>query len=70
MRVTIDKGFRPLIKEVMADIGVTDPRLALNHILGTYAASQNGNHPLPLLQATTTTDTNIDDEFSQVTDWS
>ena len=52
----------------MKDLGVTDPRLALNHILGTYAASQNGGHPLSLPQAAAAVET--DDEFSQLTDWS
>lgn len=51
----------------MQDLGVTDPRLALNHILGTYAASQNGS-PLGVPQASAAVET--DDEFSQLTDWS
>ncbi|MBE9065144.1 hypothetical protein IQ260_00560 [Leptolyngbya cf. ectocarpi LEGE 11479] len=68
MRITIEKGFQPLIRKVMEEIQVEDPKLALNHILGIYAASQSG-HPLaPLPQATQPTD--IDDEFAQLTDWS
>lgn len=68
MRITIDKGYRPLIQKTMQDLGVDDPRLALNHILGTYAASQNGGHPMALPQTATAAAT--DDEFSQLTDWS
>lgn len=40
MRVSIDKGFDPLIKKVMAKIQTTEPRLAVQHIIGLWAESQ------------------------------
>ncbi|MFG6105379.1 hypothetical protein U2F10_24205 [Leptothoe sp. EHU-05/26/07-4] len=40
MRVSIDKGFDPLIKKVMANIQTTEPRLAVQHIIGLWAESQ------------------------------
>lgn len=69
MRITIEKGFQPLIRDVMQKIGVDDPRLALNHILGTYAASKNNSSQSPpSLSVTQSTD--AEDEFSELTDWS
>ncbi|EKV02355.1 hypothetical protein Lepto7375DRAFT_4582 [Leptolyngbya sp. PCC 7375] len=69
MRITIDKGFQPLIREVMAKIHTDDPRLALNHIISTWAMGQQTNPtlPSPPQQAQVT---ELDDEFSQLTDWS
>lgn len=40
MRVSIDKGFDPLIKKVMVNIQTTEPRLAVQHIIGLWAESQ------------------------------
>ena len=69
MRITIDKGFQPLIREVMAQIHTDDPRLALNHIISTWAASQHANHQ-PALSLPQTQAAEPNDEFSQLTDWS
>lgn len=69
MRVSIEKGFQPLVLEVMEQIRVDDPKLAINHILGSWAAGQQcPNLPASGHHATTTTD--MGDEFSQLTDWS
>ncbi|MEM9805757.1 MAG: hypothetical protein AAF959_10800 [Cyanobacteria bacterium P01_D01_bin.56] len=67
MRITIEKGFQPLIRDVMQKIGVDDPRLALNHILGTYAASRQTSQ-LPVIPVTPAV--SDEDEFSQLADWS
>ena len=40
MRVSIDKGFDPLITEVMEQIKTNEPRLAVQHIIGLWASSQ------------------------------
>ncbi|MEM9008140.1 MAG: hypothetical protein AAGE59_32110 [Cyanobacteria bacterium P01_F01_bin.86] len=69
MRVSIEKGFQPLVLEVMQQIRVDDPKLAINHIIGSWAAgNQCPNLPAAAHHATTATDT--DDEFSQIADWS
>lgn len=67
MRITIEKGFQPLIEKVMTEIGVDEPRLALNQILGTYAASRQATHP-PVIPVTPAAPD--EDEFSQLADWS
>ena len=67
MRITIDKGFRPLIQEVMQQIGTTDPKLAVNHIIGSWAASRQAAQPPEDSVASTDIE---DDEFSELTDWS
>ncbi|ESA37851.1 hypothetical protein N836_35110 [Leptolyngbya sp. Heron Island J] len=70
MRITIEKGFQPLIRQVMEQIGVDDHRLALNHILGTYAASQNQHQPIVAIPSPPPAQTTDDDEYSQLADWS
>ena len=70
MRITIEKGFQPLIKQVMQDIGVDDPRLALNHILGLYAASQKGHSPPASPHSPESPETPDEDDFTVLTDWS
>ena len=67
MRIQIDKGFQPLIREVMELIHTEDPRLALNHIISTWAASQYSNSSSPPASQPVPAP---DDEFSQLTDWS
>ncbi|MGD1950730.1 MAG: hypothetical protein ACFB14_13950 [Leptolyngbyaceae cyanobacterium] len=69
MRVSIEKGFQPLVMEVMEQIRVDDPKLAINHIIGSWAAGQQcPNLPASGHYTVTTTDTT--DEFSQIADWS
>lgn len=40
MRITIEKGFQDLVLEVMEQIRASDPKLAVNHIIGSWAAGQ------------------------------
>ncbi|MEA5464612.1 hypothetical protein [Leptothoe sp. PORK10 BA2] len=69
MRVSIEKGFQPLVLEVMEQIRVDDPKLAINHIIGSWAAGQQcPNLPASGHQVATQTETG--DEFSQIADWS
>ena len=68
MRVSIEKGFQPLVLEVMQQIRVTDPKLAINHIIGSWAANQQ----CPNLTASgsqVTVATTLEDELSQIADW-
>ena len=45
MRVTIDKDYEPYIREVMQQISVAEPRLAVNHIIAqSLMNSQTEQH--------------------------
>ena len=68
MRVSIERGFQPLVKEVMQQIRVDDPKLAINHIIGSWAAG-NQCPNLPASGHHTAAVTDTDDEFSQIADW-
>ncbi|NET40084.1 MAG: hypothetical protein F6K19_50460 [Cyanothece sp. SIO1E1] len=67
MRVTIEKGFQPLIREVMGLLRTDDPKLAVNHIIGSWAAGQTcpalHKPELGLIQ------TQSEDEFAAIADW-
>ncbi|NET36884.1 MAG: hypothetical protein F6K19_33465 [Cyanothece sp. SIO1E1] len=67
MRVTIEKGFQPLIREVMAIIRTDDPKLAVNHIIGSWAAGQT----CPGLQKNELGQLQVppEDEFDAIADW-
>ena len=42
MRVSIPKGFHPSVQKLMAQLQTDDPALAVNHIIGSWIAS-NGS---------------------------
>lgn len=68
MRVSIEKGFQPLIKQVMQQIQTTDPKLAINHIIGSWAA---GQQRLPLMgSAPAAVTPQQEDDFAEIADWS
>ena len=68
MRISIEKGFQPLVLKVMQQIHVDDPKLAVNHIIGSWAAGQQCPN-LPASGNNTATATDTEDEFSQIADW-
>ena len=70
MRITIEKGYQPLVQEVMARIRTEDPKIAVYHIIGCWAAS--GCQGMTAEQATsssTVTESGLD-EFDSIADWS
>lgn len=67
MRVSIERGFQPLVKQVMSQIQTDDPKLAINHIIGSWAAGQQGPGVSAAPPAAPPPPA---DEFAALADWS
>lgn len=72
MRVSIERGYQPAIKELMRQLRTDDPKLAVHHVIGCWFASNGcpghavasiptATEPLPSQLPT--------DEFSDITEW-
>lgn len=69
MRITIEKGYQPLVQEVMARIRTEDPKIAVYHIIGCWAAS--GCQGITPSQQTAQTVAGTDSQdFDSIADWS
>ena len=40
IRVTIEKGYQPIVQKAMARLGTEDYKVGVQHILGEWSASQ------------------------------
>ena len=69
MRITIEKGYQPLVQEVMARIRTEDPKIAVYHIIGCWAASGCQGITAAEPTASTVTESALD-EFDSIADWS
>ena len=69
MRITIEKGYQPLVQEVMARIRTEDPKIAVYHIIGCWAASGCQGMTTDQPTSSTVTESGLD-EFDSIADWS
>ncbi|NEQ33188.1 MAG: hypothetical protein F6K04_19685 [Leptolyngbya sp. SIO4C5] len=74
MRVSIEKGFQPLVREVMEQIRTEDPKLAVHHIIGCWSANQGcpglHNAAAPAAATQPPPPAAIEEEFAAIADWS
>jgi hypothetical protein len=72
MRITIEKGYQPRIKELMATLQTDDPKLAVHHIIGCWLAANgcSGHSVAAGVGAIATVQPASNDEFDIIPDWS
>ncbi len=63
MRVTIDKGYRRAVEQVMSDLQTEDPKLAIQHIIGCWLAGGCAGKEQPRKDA------RLPDDFSDAIEW-
>ncbi|MFG6101689.1 hypothetical protein U2F10_05515 [Leptothoe sp. EHU-05/26/07-4] len=45
IRVTIEKGYQPIVQKAMARLGTDDYKVGVQHILGEWSATQVEQQP-------------------------
>jgi hypothetical protein len=63
MRVTIERGYQPTVKALMKKLQVSDPKLAVQHIIGCWLAGGCTGSASHKEDAVST------DEFSDAIEW-
>jgi hypothetical protein len=62
MRVTIDKGYRRAVEQLMSELQTEDPKLAIQHIIGCWLSGGCSGQSTPK-------DSALTDEFSDAVEW-